>query len=154
MNLTVNQAESLGLKVAREGHQCQFRSICPRTEHRFAKECLAKRDTIEPSYKKFVVPHLNGMSVSELVQINISGSHLGRNPRAVCPSPRELAGTYHRQKSRIKGYPVNLFSDQFSETAGNNYAVRSQNQPRVRGPPKQRLALFIPGKDSLAVCCK
>ena len=129
MNLTVNQAESLGLKVAREGHQCQFRKHL-RTEHRFAKECLAKRNTVEPSYKESVVPHLNGMPVTEFVQINISGFHLGRNPSAVRPSLR-IGRHVSRTKKPIKGYPVDLFSDQFSETAGNNNAAGFRTSLRL-----------------------
>src|SRR5918996_3774954 len=113
-------------------------------KHRFAEECLAKRNTVEPADQLFFKPSFYRMSIPQAMKVNIGLLHFFGNPGAALSFTRHRgACSDHLFKCAIERDLENPLFEGPAQTSGNFEIFKLKDQTRIRRPPKYGLVLRI-----------
>src|SRR5262245_45133106 len=118
-------------------------------KHRFAKERLAQRHSIEPADQCAVVPGLDGMSEAQTMQLDVCFLHLRRNPgTALSLTRRARASRYDFLENSVEGDLISVSTKSLAQAMGDLECIQIQDKSRVGRPPENRLVVRIPGEDT------
>ena len=90
-DLAVDEFNAFGFEMFHKFDQGILTCVRDARKHGFPAETAPHDDAIKPAYQLAVLPYLNGVCVTCLVQFAVSGFHLGGNPRAGLTRPRDMA---------------------------------------------------------------
>ena len=128
-------------------------SVADRVKHRLAKESLANGHPIQASHQLILLPSLKRMGKSHVMKPTIGLQDVICNPRAILPFTRSR-GTmlHHRTESRIDAHLEPATSQCVPQRFANLHLTRTNHEPRIERPPKNRLPLIVPRENAIRVC--
>jgi len=139
-----------------ERGQRDFRGVGAFGEHRFAIEHASERHAIKAADALAVVPRLDAVGETGVMQCAVSGNDGGRDPGTVLSAARRFCtGAHDGGKIGIEADFPGVFAQyaaqQLAEVMADDELLGAQHHAGVGAPPQHWLALRVPREDALPV---
>lgn len=140
-HLAIDYAEIVSIEVGAQMGKRDFRGIADARKHRFSKKSAAKRDAVEATCKLAVDPCLDTVGVTQLVQLKISGLHVGVDPCAgLVVAGRVRASSDDFGKSAVEAHAITAVAQGPGQRTMQLQLVGKQHHAGVWAPPKDRFS--------------
>jgi hypothetical protein len=149
--LAIEQLKAPLAQTLTEMRHSNLGSIGDSAKHGLTAEYFSHGHTVNPTHQLTLVPDLHRMSLAHTVQLAIGLDHLCGNPGTSIIISGGRAGLHNSGKIFIAGDSIFLATQGPNQTFGEVQA-RHRDQAALTGaPPKNRVVILIPGKDTLAI---
>ncbi len=143
--LAVQQGEAAKAHPGRQPGQRHLRRVGPARHHAFAEKGPAQRHAIQPADQFLILPHLDAMGETDLMQVAI-GPFDGMIDPGRWPVVRRLrAKPDDAGKVAIGGHAKPIPPDRLGQRMGDVEAVERHDRPPLRLDPINVLRLAIVG---------
>src|SRR5260221_3953909 len=149
--LAVDHAAAVAAQALDQLHQRHLGGIRGAREHRLAEEHLPERDSVEPALEASVVPRLDAVRETELMQADVAFDHLGHDPCSGLSLAPAGAGLDHLAERGVHARLLRAAIDAPGERARNPELGREEHHARIGRPPQDRVAPGEPREDAMAV---
>ena len=98
--LAVDDRDAVAQAHRDQVRERDLRGVALAAEHRFAEEHAAQAHPVEAADERAVAPGLDAVGVTQAMQLEVGGAHLGGDPGARARRARRGAAVDHRRRSR------------------------------------------------------